>query len=117
MSKNIEEGGWGSGSGNHPPSAAVYDSEGERLAALTPKADEEALMKARRLKVEKLISKKTGTTFNPRKVRYQYITPEYFGGRFEYVRKSRNFTLTFRPTSHYEYHTVLLFPFCCLLPL
>lgn len=62
------EGGWHAGSG--PPNAAVYDSEEERLRALMPSADESALMKKRKLKAEKLISKNTGTTstLNLRKV-------------------------------------------------
>ena len=75
MSKEIdEEGGWdggGEGRENGPPSAAAYDSEEDRIAALAPQTDAEILMKERRMKADKLIAKKTSTTtaLNPRKVR------------------------------------------------
>ena len=73
MSKESdEEGGWGGGDGGHnngQPSAAAYDSEEDRIAALAPQTDAEVLMKERKMKADKLIAKKTSTSvLNPRKV-------------------------------------------------
>lgn len=67
MSKEVGE-GEREISGKGPPNAEKYDSEEERLAALVPQTDDEALMNARKLKAQKLMAKKTGTSLNPQKV-------------------------------------------------
>lgn len=66
-----ERGGWGTGAGP-PNSALAYDSEGERMKALAPKTDAEILMEGRKLKAQKMLAKKPGTTLNPRKVCCMY---------------------------------------------
>ena len=74
-SKDVdEEGGDGSGGsagaggGKGLRKASAYDSEEERMAALAPQTEGEALMKERKMKADKMIAKKTSTSLNPRKV-------------------------------------------------